>query len=157
MKGMGTPFSTTRFVVRPTRLTNHAIARDEMKKYANILVVEDDQTSAFLLKLLLLESDLVGSIAITSNGQEALDYLNRLKVSGGKYPEIIFLDINMPVMDGFDFLEACKHIGFRENEKVKVIILTSSVHEQDIGKAKAFGVTNYLVKPISEEAILAAI
>jgi CheY-like chemotaxis protein len=128
-----------------------------MKKYANVLVVEDDKTSAFLLKLMLLESDLVGSIAITSNGQEALDYLSRLKVSGGKYPEIIFLDINMPVMDGFDFLEASKHIGFRENEKVKVIILTSSVHEQDIRKAKAFGVTNYLVKPISEEAILAAI
>jgi CheY-like chemotaxis protein len=128
-----------------------------MKKYANILVVEDDQTSAFLLKLLLQESDLAESISITNNGQEALDYLNRLKMSGSRYPELIFLDINMPVMDGFEFLETCKQTGCLENEKARVIILTSSAHQQDIRKAQALGITKYMIKPISEEAILAAI
>ncbi len=128
-----------------------------MKKYANILVVEDDQTSAFLLKLLLLESDLVESISVTSNGKEALDYLSRLKMSGGKYPELIFLDINMPVMDGFEFLETCKQTGCLDNDQARIIILTSSAHQQDMRKAQALGITNYMIKPVSEEAILAAI
>lgn len=128
-----------------------------MKKYANVLVIEDDQTSAFLLKLLLQESDLVESISTTNNGWEALDYIKRLKANGGKYPELIFLDINMPVMDGFEFLEACRQVGSLESENTKVIILTSSTHHQDIGKAKAYGIMNYLIKPITEEAILAAI
>jgi CheY-like chemotaxis protein len=128
-----------------------------MKKYANILVVEDDPSSAFLLKLLLLEADMAENISIAHNGKEALDYLDRLKASGARYPELIFLDINMPVMDGFEFLENCKHTGCLENEKAEVIILTSSAHQQDVRKAKAFGIRNYMIKPISEEAILSAI
>ena len=127
-----------------------------MKKYANVLVIEDDQTSAFLLKILLLESDLVESISTTNNGREALEYLGRLTASGGKHPEVIFLDINMPVMDGFEFLEACQRSGWLESENVKVIILTSSTHHQDIRKAKAYGITNYLTKPVTEQDILAA-
>ncbi len=128
-----------------------------MRKYANVLVVEDDQSSAFLLKLLLLDSDRVESISVTGNGQEAMDYIGRLKANGSKLPELIFLDINMPLMDGFEFLEACKRVGCFEYKAVRVIILTSSNHPTDISKAGALGITDYLIKPISEEAVLSTI
>jgi CheY-like chemotaxis protein len=128
-----------------------------MRKYANVLVVEDDQSSAFLLKLLLLDSDRVESISVTGNGQEAMDYICRLKANGSKLPELIFLDINMPLMDGFEFLEACKRVGCFEDKAVRVIILTSSNHPKDISKAGALGITDYLIKPISEEAVLSTI
>jgi CheY-like chemotaxis protein len=83
--------------------------------------------------------------------------MQRLKTTGGRDPECIFLDINMPVMDGFTFLEACKRAGCLEDKASKIIILTSSAHQQDMNRAKALGVTEYLLKPVSEEAILAAI
>jgi CheY-like chemotaxis protein len=60
-------------------------------------------------------------------------------------------------MSGFEFLEACKHINCLEDQEVKIIILTSSAHQQDISRAKELGIKDYLLKPVSTEAILAAI
>jgi CheY-like chemotaxis protein len=137
--------------------SERVMGKDERGKYANVLVVEDDKTSAFLLQLLLWESDLVESIAVAANGEEALDYLNRLEVSGSTYPELIFLDINMPVMDGFEFLEACVQRNCLKDKEVKIVILSSSAHEKDISRARAFGIQDYLFKPISAEAVLAAV
>lgn len=122
-----------------------------------MLVVEDDKTSAFLLQLLLRDSDLVESISVAGNGEEALDYIKRLEGTGGRYPELIFLDINMPVMDGFEFLEACALSGCLKNKEVRVIILSSSAHHKDISRARNLGVQDYLFKPVSAEAILSAI
>ena len=133
------------------------MGKEERAKYANVLVVEDDKTSAFLLQLLLRESDLVESISVAANGEEALDYLNRLEVNGGTYPELIFLDINMPIMDGFEFLEACVQSGCLKNQQVKIVILSSSAHQKDISRARELGIHDYLFKPISAEAVLAAI
>jgi CheY-like chemotaxis protein len=128
-----------------------------MRKYTNVLVIEDDYTCVFLIKLLLRESDLVESISVADNGEEALTYMNLLKTNGSPYPELIFLDINMPIMDGFAFLEACKQTGCLEGEASKVIILTSSASQSDINKANELGVKDYLLKPVSEEAILASL
>ena len=133
------------------------MGKDERGKYANVLVVEDDKTSAFLIRLLLTESGLVESISVANNGEEALDYINRLEGTGGMYPEIIFLDINMPVMDGFEFLEACAQRGCLKDKPVKIVILSSSDHQKDISRAKQFGIQDYLFKPISAEAVLSAI
>ncbi len=128
-----------------------------MKKYPNVLIVEDDTTSAFLIKLLLIESDLVESISVAVNGEEALEYISRLKETGSRYPNLIFLDINMPVMNGFEFLEACKRTNCLDDREVKVIIITSSAHQTDINKAKELGIKDYLLKPVSAEAVLQAI
>jgi len=133
------------------------MGKDERGKYANVLVVEDDKTSAFLLRLLLTESGLVDSISVAGNGEEALDYINRLTGTGGPYPELIFLDINMPVMDGFEFLEACAQSGCLKNKAVKIVILSSSAHQKDISRAREFGILDYLFKPVSAEAVLSAI
>lgn len=128
-----------------------------MRKYRNVLVIEDDYTCVFLIKLLLRESDLVESIAVAANGEEALTYMHLLKSNGSPYPEVIFLDINMPIMDGFAFLEACKEDGCLEGKGSKVIILTSSASQSDMSKASQLGITDYLLKPVSEAAILSSL
>jgi CheY-like chemotaxis protein len=63
----------------------------------------------------------------------------------------------MPIMDGFAFLEACQQTGCLEDKVSKVIILTSSASQSDMRKASELGVTNYLLKPVSEEAILSSL
>ncbi len=128
-----------------------------MRKYTNALVIEDDYTCVFLIELLLRDLDLVESISVAANGEEALSYMHLLKTNGSPYPELIFLDINMPIMDGFAFLEACKQAGCLEGKTSKVIILTSSASPSDLSKASELGVAHYLLKPVSEEAILATL
>jgi CheY-like chemotaxis protein len=125
-----------------------------MAKYKNILVVEDDKSSAFLLQLLLRELDLVEVISFAINGEEALNYLKRIKANGGIYPEYIFLDINMPIMDGFEFLEKYRQEGFTDGGPTEVIVLSSSMHRKDQQRAIELGVAHYINKPVSEEEVL---
>ncbi len=125
-----------------------------MPKYRNILIIEDDKSSAFLIQLLLRELDVVESISFAAHGEEGLHYLMRLKANGGRYPEYIFLDLNMPVMDGFEFIKKCRQLDCVDETQTKMIVLTSSMYGKDIQRAQALGVTHYLNKPISEEEIL---
>lgn len=64
---------------------------------------------------------------------------------------------NMPVMDGFELLEACAQRGCLNNKEVKIIILSSSAHQEDISRARELGIYDYLFKPVSAEAILSTI
>lgn len=118
-----------------------------MSKYKKILLVDDDETSNFLNELLIKGMDLVEEVSVASNGQEALEHL---KNRDNTVPQIIFLDLNMPVMDGFEFLEAFEDT--REIE-VPVFILTSSNNFKDYERAKKFNVAGYLIKPLTEEKI----
>jgi CheY-like chemotaxis protein len=125
-----------------------------MPKYRNFLVIEDDKSSAFLIKLLLRELDVVESISFAAHGEEGLDYLVRLKANGGRCPEYIFLDLNMPVMGGFEFIKKCRQLGCVDETQTTIIVLTSSMYGKDIQQARELSITHYLNKPISEEEIL---
>ncbi len=118
-----------------------------MDKYKKILLVDDDETSNFLNELLIKGMDIVEEVSIASNGQEALNYLEN---ESGSFPQLIFLDLNMPVMDGFEFLEAFEKT---QTTKVPVFILTSSNNFKDYERAKQFDVAGYLIKPLTEEKI----
>jgi CheY-like chemotaxis protein len=128
-----------------------------MQKLANVLVVEDDIASLTILKMFLEDLDIAENITSCSHGQEALNYLVNIKASGSKYPEVIFLDIHMPVVDGFEFLEACHNTACLEGADTRVIILTSSALKTDLEKAKQFGISTYLIKPITTGGILFAL
>ncbi len=100
-----------------------AVKLFRMPKYRNILVIEDDKSSAFLIQLLLRELDVVESISFAAHGEEGLDYLMRLKAKGGRYPEYIFLDLNMPVMDGFEFIKKCRQVGCVDETQTRIMSL----------------------------------
>jgi CheY-like chemotaxis protein len=94
-------------------------------------------------------------VLIFSNGQKGFDYLLGSLKNPKDIPNYIFLDINMPIMDGWQFLEEFSSIEDKFTKNVNIYLVTSSIDERDIEKATKFtNVKEYLVKPISENKIL---
>jgi CheY-like chemotaxis protein len=118
-----------------------------MKKIDIACIVEDDPTHLFITKKYLELSGLVESIMVYKNGKEAYDKLKAIFISSQKLPKIILLDLNMPVWDGWQFLENFTKIPIES--KVHIYILTSSDSEEDKIQAKKYNLnSNYLIKPI---------
>jgi CheY-like chemotaxis protein len=120
-----------------------------MDRNLTILIIEDDPNDVILLKRALTREDINNPIQVVHDGQEALDYLQ----GEGKYadrakfpfPSVVFTDLKMPRMSGFDVLEWLrKH---PECSVIPVIILTASKLDEDIKKAYQMGANAYLVKP----------
>lgn len=126
-----------------------------MKKLKEILLIDDSRGTNSLNKRLLEEMNVVEKIHTASNGKIALEYLQQ-KNEKGNYPcpNLIFLDINMPVMDGYQFLEAYKKIDKDQKAKNIIIMLTTSIREIDINKAQNYeAVIGYQFKPLTREKV----
>ncbi len=132
---------------------------DNNKQISSVLLVDDDDTTNFINKVLLEKLNVADQIHIAKNGQEAIDFINN---AGSNYevnythklPELIFLDINMPVMDGFEFLKLFKKIEHDHDKKV-VIVLLSNLHRTDADEMMAFktATIEFLEKPLTVEKI----
>jgi CheY-like chemotaxis protein len=118
----------------------------------NILLVDDDQVFNFLSTKVLHRMGITEGIHTATNGRDALELIKE-SFTDHNFPDIIFLDINMPIMDGFGFIEAFKKMNMPEKEKVVIAIVTSSQDSNDIRRAKELGITHYLTKPISEKTL----
>lgn len=119
----------------------------------NALLVDDDQISNLLNRKVLERTGQFGEISTALNGKEALGILQRITLDGKSIPHIILLDLNMPIMDGFTFLEEFEKLKIAHKENIKVVILSSSNNPEDIKKAKRMGVHDYLTKPVSEQSL----
>jgi CheY-like chemotaxis protein len=123
----------------------------------NILLVDDDNIFNFLNSTMLQNAGLASEIHTALNGKQAIDLLNNYFMGTSSFPDVILLDLNMPVMDGFEFLEAFKRINSPKKNEVTIIIVTSSQDPKDMLRAKDMGITHYLTKPISEESLRSAL
>ena len=121
----------------------------------SILLVDDDEVSNFLSDIIIRDTIEIEEINTCMNGQEALDFLeNNIKMPNA-LPDVIFLDLNMPVMDGWDFLRAYKKLSKSLGKKILVFILSSSVYREDIEFARSFEeVAGFLTKPLTPEQVL---
>ena len=119
----------------------------------NVLLVDDDSIFNFLSTKLLERSGIAGEIHTAENGQQALDLLNNYYAGTTSLPDVILLDLNMPVMDGFTFLDAFRRLNYPGRDKVSVVIVTSSNDARDLARAKEMGVTHYLTKPLTQESL----
>jgi CheY-like chemotaxis protein len=113
----------------------------------HLLLVEDEPADAALFEDMLAEQDQDIVVHHVENGQEALDYL--LGPVPGPRPQLVVLDLNMPVMDGHEFLERVK--GASEVRTIPVLVLSTSEHPDDIVRAYDGQVSGYVVKPGSYE------
>lgn len=109
------------------------------KKLESILLVDDDDDCNYFHKRLLVDMECTEHIEVATDGQEALDYLIS-ENEDGKYPQpqIIFLDINMPVMDGWEFLEEYRKLQSNQKGQIVLIMLTTSLNPDDKAKASQF-------------------
>jgi response regulator RpfG family c-di-GMP phosphodiesterase len=120
-----------------------------------VCLIDDDEVYQFIFRRQVEISDLASRVLIFSNGQKGFDYLLDSLKNPRDIPNYIFLDINMPIMDGWQFLEEFSSIEDKLTKHVNIYLVTSSIDERDIEKATKFrNVKEYLVKPISENKIL---
>ena len=117
----------------------------------NILLVDDDSIANFLIERIVQSTGLARNIEKVLNGKEALKIFT--DHSSGSLPEVVLLDLNMPIMNGFEFLQAYNKLDFEEKDHVLIILVTSSNNPSDIEKAKQLGIKYYLTKPISANTI----
>lgn len=114
-------------------------------------IIDDDKIYVNLVKKIIEIKKLSENLLIYKNGKEALDYFkeNLGNLSEEKLPDIIFLDLNMPVMDGWEFLNEFIKIKNNFNKKITLYVVSSSIDPRDLERAKSFSlVTDYLIKPI---------
>ncbi len=120
-----------------------------MKNNNPILLLEDDQIDVMSVKRALKELKITNPIIVCENGEEGLEYLNNAR---NKRPCLILLDINMPRMNGIEFLRIIK-----QNKQLKVlpvVVLTSSKEEQDKLETFGLGICGYIIKPTDSKAFI---
>lgn len=125
-----------------------------MKKLHSILLIEDDKITNFINERLIRRMNLSGEILISMNGLKAIEYLRNQAANRKPFPDLIFLDINMPVMDGFEFLERYHMLDYPKKDKTIIIMLTTSTHIKDMDKLLNAGNTDYLSKPLTEGKLM---
>jgi len=134
-----------------------------MEKLRLILLIDDDEGTNFYNKFLIQESKIAKNVAVAKNGKIALEFLT----STGKFahnapryprPDIIFLDINMPVMDGFEFMEAYEELPEHQKGNMVVVMLTTSLDRKDLARAKHFSdLKGFMNKPLTKNHLAAVL
>lgn len=118
-----------------------------------LLLIDDDEINNFTVDAILSRINKIESYEIKDNGWDALEFLRNCHRSGG-FPDIIFVDINMPEMDGFEFIERYETMFWAANRNTKINVLSSSVSERDKQKSLSYSsVTDYTHKPLTEQKL----
>jgi CheY-like chemotaxis protein len=123
-----------------------------MSKFRNVLLVDDNEIDNFINERIITSSAFCDHVVVKNSADGALSYLKEIEGSDEKIPEIIFLDLNMPVKDGFGFLEEFSGLSEAVRNRSKVVVLSSSISPDDINRASTNPyVFKYLNKPLSEK------
>lgn len=128
--------------------------------YNKILCVDDDPITLMLCKKVIEKSEFSKEIDVVNNGEDAIKYFDDLKnkIEEGIYvvlPQLMFLDLNMPVMGGWEFLDIFSNKKYKLIfPNLKVIVLSSTIDPKDIEKSRSYEmVINFLSKPITKEML----
>ncbi len=121
-----------------------------MKKKLNcVMLIDDDEANNFLNKRIIDKMDFTEHIEVANNGLQAMELLNKGIKMELCLPRLIFLDLNMPIMDGWEFLEEFHKLSYSLRKMIKVIVLTTSLNPDDRSKAESLTeIIGYLNKPL---------
>lgn|SRR2546422_7938172 len=126
-----------------------------MAAFKSVLLVDDSSATNFMNRELIRESNFAERVDVAMDGEEALEFL-RSGARDSEFfpPSVILLDINMPKMDGFEFLEACKELPEWQRHSLIIVMLTTSFDPDDRSRAMATGlVRDFQSKPLSIAAL----
>lgn len=115
---------------------------------SNILLVDDEVITNVVHKSILQRNGSFGYIESVVNGRQAIEFLEHMIADSKPLPDYILLDINMPIMNGFEFLEEVNRHFAIDHEKVKIVILSSSIDPRDRQRAQELGADDFLAKPL---------
>lgn len=129
-----------------------------MEKLKTIILIDDDEICSWLNKLLLEEMQIAEQVECIYDGQAAYDFFERISTSmvegAADCPELIFMDLDMPGLDGFQLLDKLKVLpGGEQFSRERIVILSTSMHPVDLERAIGYNVLNYLVKPLTETKV----
>ena len=118
------------------------------------LLVDDDTTTNYLNRKLLEKLDVTEQVLVALNGEEALQVLrSQCTEASRSCPALVFLDINMPQMNGFEFLRAYEQLPVPQRGAIVIVMLTTSLHPQDLERLQQFPVAGFLSKPLNQAKV----
>ena len=120
------------------------------KHITKIILVEDDDSNSLLIKRMLERAEVTQEIILFDNGFEFLSYISENIHSGEKY--LVLLDLNLPVLNGFQILEKLRNIA--SMDKLPVYVMSTTVRRSDVEQAYSSGCTNFLRKPITYDNLI---
>lgn len=127
---------------------------ESVSTIGKVMLVDDNDTDNFISRRIIEITKFADEVIVKNSGKGALDYLDEFKDSGEDLPDIIFLDINMPIVDGFVFLYEYEKFGNTVKDKCRVIILSSSDNKRDIDKiVNNDYVIKFVTKPLTEKTL----
>ena len=128
-------------------------------KYKAVMLVDDNEIDNLINQKMIEAADITETIYTHTGAKSAIEFLKNLEkvehLSNEILPAIIFLDIDMPLMDGFQFLDEFDKLMAKTKEKCKIVMLTSSINPRDVTKSKGYiYVKKYINKPLSQENLI---
>lgn len=131
-------------------------------KYNAVMLIDDNEIDNLINQKIIESSTISNHIFTHTGGKSAIEFLKnaeKIAIAAGNQslmPEIIFLDIDMPLMDGFQFLDEFENLSENIRNHCKIVMLTSSINSRDVKKSKRYtNVKEYLNKPLTKESLKA--
>jgi CheY-like chemotaxis protein len=122
-----------------------------MTKFRNVLLVDDNEIDNFINERIISSSKFSDHVVVKNSADSALAWLREIGEDETRFPDFIFLDLNMPVKDGFGFLDDYARLDEKLRKHARVIVLSSSISPEDINRASTNPyVFKYLNKPLNE-------
>ena len=124
------------------------------KKLKCILLIDDDYATNYIHKRVIDKAEITENVVVVESGYDALEYLRETNIEEYPRPDIIFLDINMPGMDGFEFLEEYENLKEMQKGNIILVMLTTSLNPEDKNKSDSISIINgFRNKPLTEEIL----
>ena len=129
------------------------------QSYYAVMLIDDNEIDNLINQKMIEAASIAEHIYIHTGARSAIEFLRNLekldKETKNVMPEVIFLDIDMPLMDGFQFLDEFEKLSEETKKKCKVVMLTSSINPQDVNKSKRYSyVKKYINKPLSQDNLV---
>lgn len=140
-------FSIVQFIIGIFQL------EDNVKEPESILLVDDDNVSTYLIQRLISKYYKNSEVIVARNGEDALNIIQDMCLTGSiECPHLIILDINMPVMDGLEFMKVLTDSGLKKH--FRIVVFTTSSNERDFTILRSYGINEFYLKPVTEGEML---